>query len=97
MPGVDEALCGLWEGPRPPSAVFALTNQLALSTLYALKARGLRFPEDISLVSFDDPDWAPLFSPPLTTVRQPAYQLGISTWPRSFMTALARPRASNSR
>jgi LacI family transcriptional regulator len=76
MPGVDEALRGLWEGPRPPSAVFALTNQLALSTLYALKARGLRFPEDISLVSFDDPDWAPLFSPPLTTVRQPSYQLG---------------------
>ena len=76
MPGVDEALRSLLEGPRPPSAVFALTNQLALSTLYALKARGLRFPEDISLVSFDDPDWAPLFSPPLTTVRQPAYQLG---------------------
>jgi LacI family transcriptional regulator len=76
MPDVDEALGDLCSGPRPPTAVFALTNQLALGTLYALKARGLRFPEDISLVSFDDPDWAPLFSPPLTTVRQPAYQLG---------------------
>ena len=69
-------LQSLLKGPRPPSAVFALTNQLGLSTLYALKARGLRLPEDISLVSFDDPDWASLFSPSLTTVRQPAYQLG---------------------
>jgi LacI family transcriptional regulator len=76
LPSVDDVLQPLLEGPEPPSAVFALTNQLALGTLYALKARGLRFPEDVSLVSFDDPDWAPLFSPPLTTVRQPAYQLG---------------------
>ncbi|MGE5603747.1 MAG: LacI family DNA-binding transcriptional regulator [Nitrososphaerales archaeon] len=76
LPSVDDVLQDLLAGLRPPTAVFALTNQLALGTLFALKARGLRFPEDISLVSFDDPDWAPLFSPPLTTVRQPAYQLG---------------------
>jgi len=44
MPSVDEALRGLLQGPQPPSAVFALTNQLALGTLYALKARGLRSP-----------------------------------------------------
>ena len=76
MPGADEVVRALLDRPEPPTAVFVLTNQLALGTLYALRARGLRFPEDISLVSFDDPDWAPLFSPPLTTVRQPAYQLG---------------------
>ncbi len=76
LASVDDVLQDLLESLRPPTAVFAVTNQLALGTLYALRARGLRFPDDISLVSFDDPDWAPLFSPPLTTVRQPAYRLG---------------------
>jgi hypothetical protein len=40
------------------------------------KERKLRCPEDISLVSFDDHDWAPLFAPPLTVVSQPTYELG---------------------
>ncbi len=76
MPSVAEALQDLLDRPGRPSAIFVLTNQLALGALYGLRARGLRFPEDISIVSFDDPDWAPLFSPPLSTLRQPAYQLG---------------------
>jgi DNA-binding LacI/PurR family transcriptional regulator len=36
----------------------------------------LRCPEDISLISFDDHDWATLFAPSLTVVRQPTYLLG---------------------
>jgi LacI family transcriptional regulator len=76
LPSADEALQGIFDGPDRPTAIFALTNQLALGTLYALRGCGMRFPDDISFVSFDDPDWAPLFSPPLTAVRQPAYQLG---------------------
>lgn len=76
MPSASEVLQELLEGPARPSAILALTNQLALTMVYALNARGLRFPQDISIVSFDDPDWAPLFSSPLTTVRQPAYQIG---------------------
>jgi len=51
-------------------------NQLTLGTLYAFTTCGLHCPEDISLVSFDDHDWAPLFSPPLTVIRQPTYELG---------------------
>jgi LacI family transcriptional regulator len=49
---------------------------MTLGTLHALKERKLRCPQDISLISFDDHDWAPLFSPPLTVVRQPTYRLG---------------------
>lgn len=59
-----------------PSAIFVATNQLTLGTLYAFTELGLRCPEDISLISFDDQDWAPLFRPPLTVVRQPTYVLG---------------------
>jgi LacI family transcriptional regulator len=59
-----------------PTALFVTNNQMTLGALHALRQRKLRCPEDISLVSFDDHDWAPLFSPPLTAVRQPTYQLG---------------------
>jgi len=62
--------------PDRPSAVLVATNQLTLGALYAIRACGLDCPGQISLISFDDHDWAPLFSPPLTVVRQPTYLLG---------------------
>lgn len=76
LPSAYEMLHGLLKLPQRPSAVFVASNQLTLGTLYAFQASGLRCPEDISLISFDDHDWAPLFSPPLTVVRQPTYLLG---------------------
>jgi LacI family transcriptional regulator len=76
MPSAFEVLQSLLKSPQSPSAFFVASNQLTLGTLYAFRACGLRCPEDISLISFDDHDWAPLFSPPLTVVCQPAYQLG---------------------
>ena len=76
MPSAYELLQGLLKSPQRPSAIFVASNQLTLGTLYAFRACGLSCPEDISLISFDDHDWAPLFSPPLTVVCQPAYQIG---------------------
>jgi DNA-binding LacI/PurR family transcriptional regulator len=70
------ALQELLDRPQHPSAIFVTNNQMTLGTLYALRERGLRCPDDISVISFDDHDWAPLFSPPLTVVRQPTYELG---------------------
>ncbi len=75
-PAAFYALQDLLDLPDRPSAIFVANNQMTLGTLYALKERGLRCPDDISLISFDDHDWAPLFSPPLTVVRQPTRQLG---------------------
>ena len=49
---------------------------MTLGALHAISERRLNCPDDISLISFDDHDWAPFFSPPLTVVRQPTYQLG---------------------
>jgi len=76
MPSAYDVLQNLFRLPEHPSAIFVATNQLTLGTLYALRACGLRCPEQVSLISFDDHDWAPLFGPPLTVVRQPTYQLG---------------------
>lgn len=70
------ALQQLLDLPDCPSAIFVTNNQMTLGAFHALKERNLRCPEDISLLSFDDHDWAPLFSPPLTVVRQPTYRLG---------------------
>lgn len=76
IPSAYTVLRDLLDSPERPSAIFVTNNQMTLGTLYALKEVGLRCPDDVSLVSFDDQDWAPLFSPPLTVVRQPTYRLG---------------------
>jgi LacI family transcriptional regulator len=58
------------------SAVFAGNDQMAYGALLALHRRGLRVPEDVSVVGFDDQRGASFTTPPLTTVRQPAAQMG---------------------
>ena len=62
--------------PKPPTAVFAACDQLALGVIEAARSRGLRVPEDLSVVGFDDTELARLASPPLTTVRQPLREMG---------------------
>lgn len=60
----------------PPDAVFAASDMMAIGALKAIRAAGLRVPEDIALVGFDDIPLATLFDPPLTTVRQSISDLG---------------------
>ncbi|WP_338068811.1 LacI family DNA-binding transcriptional regulator [Cellulomonas endophytica] len=59
-----------------PSAVFAANDQLALGLLRALAEAGVRVPEDVAVVGFDDEPGAAFYSPPLTTVRQDFAALG---------------------
>lgn len=58
------------------TAVFVANDQMALGVLHGLQERGLRVPEDISVVGFDDLPDARHFLPPLTTVRQDFHVLG---------------------
>ena len=60
----------------PPTAVFAASDQMALGVYEAVRRRGLRVPEDLSVVGFDDLELATWASPPLTTVRQPLAEMG---------------------
>jgi LacI family transcriptional regulator len=60
----------------PPTALVSGNNHMTIGVLRALKARGLRVPEDIALVAFDDFEWADLFAPRLTVVAQPTKRLG---------------------
>lgn len=59
-----------------PTALFVVNNESTAGVVHALRELGLRLPEDISLVGFDDSRWARLMDPPLTVVAQPTYELG---------------------
>jgi len=62
--------------PNPPTAIFGFNDNVAIGALNAARARGLRVPEDISIVGFDDTAQAEIVTPKLTTVRQPLAELG---------------------
>ncbi|CAL9332301.1 LacI family DNA-binding transcriptional regulator [Streptomyces sp. enrichment culture] len=61
---------------EPPTAIFAASDQMALGAIEALRRRGLRVPEDMSIVGFDDLPEVRWSAPPLTTVRQPLSDMG---------------------
>jgi LacI family transcriptional regulator len=75
--GFARAVELLAPGPtEPPTAIFAGSDQQAFGVYEAARQRGLRIPEDLSVVGFDDLPVARWASPPLTTVRQPLAEMG---------------------
>jgi LacI family repressor for deo operon, udp, cdd, tsx, nupC, and nupG len=61
---------------KPPTAVFAANDEMAFGAVKAVKNRGLRVPEDISVIGFDDIEFSAIFDPPLTTISQPTFEIG---------------------
>lgn len=59
-----------------PTAVFAANDLMALGAIKAAREAGMEVPQDVSVVGFDDIPMAEMAHPPLTTVRQPAYEMG---------------------
>jgi LacI family transcriptional regulator len=62
--------------PEPPTAIFAGCDEQAFGVLGAARSRGLRVPQDLSVVGFDDLPVTGWSSPPITTVRQPLAEMG---------------------
>jgi DNA-binding LacI/PurR family transcriptional regulator len=60
----------------PPTAIFAVNDLLAIGAVRAMQDRGGKVPDDLSVVGFDDIPLAGSNNPPLTTVRQPAFEKG---------------------
>lgn len=83
----------LTEGQRP-AAIFATNDPKAIGVLRAVKDFGLRVPEDISVVGFDNCDMAPFLDPPLTSVAQPFYDMGVKACERliKLIEAKRRPK-----
>jgi LacI family transcriptional regulator len=66
----------LLELPQPPTAIFAANDEMALGVVEAARLHGLRVPQDLSVVGFDDTEAARVASPPLTAVAQPLRKMG---------------------
>jgi LacI family transcriptional regulator len=62
--------------PDRPTAIYAASDLYAKEVYRAAGELGLRVPQDVSVVGFSDDDFAAEMEPPLTTVRQPAYEIG---------------------
>lgn len=62
--------------PYRPTAVFAASDMMAIGAIKVIRDAGLRVPEDIAVVGFDDIPLASMVEPPLTTIRQPIEQTG---------------------
>ena len=62
--------------PDRPTAVVCFNDQIAFSVLRELAERRVRVPRDVSVVGYDDVDFAEMLTPALTSVRQPKYELG---------------------
>jgi LacI family transcriptional regulator len=71
-----EAARRLLDRPDPPTAIFAANDTSAIATLDVAAERGLRVPEDLSVVGFDNIPESALCSPPLTTVEQSMGEMG---------------------
>ncbi len=76
-PSGARAVAALFDGGGGCDAIVAANDWMAIGALDALNARGLRVPEDVALIGFDDVEQARFVNPPLTTVRQPPRQLGV--------------------
>jgi DNA-binding LacI/PurR family transcriptional regulator len=64
------------ELPKPPTAIFACNDMMAIGAISLLQKKGIRVPEDVSIVGFDNITLADFSSPPLTTVATPIVKLG---------------------
>lgn len=67
----------LLRSQKPPTAIFLANDVMAIGAINAAHETGLRVPEDISIVGFDDIPFSNYTSPPLTTVHQPAFEKGV--------------------
>jgi LacI family transcriptional regulator len=72
-----EATWRLLEVPRPPSAIFACNDVMAIGATCAAVRLGCQVPRDLSVVGYDDIPLASYTNPPLTTVAQPNYDMGV--------------------
>ncbi len=92
---IEEAIDPLLGSPAAPTAFWGRNDHLAMAVIHALKRRKLRIPEDISVLGFGDIREAALHEPPLSTLRNPTYELGY-TAVSQFFEHLKKPDAAPS-
>ncbi len=73
---VTDAIRRLMRFPQPPTAILTATDQISMQALISFRELGLRVPEDIAIAAFSNTDIADVLATPLTTIRQPAFEIG---------------------
>ncbi len=74
--GGYQAFEKLYQRGKLPSALFVSNDMMAMGVIQAANQRGLRVPDDLSLIGYDDVHIAKFMTPALTTIHQPKYRLG---------------------
>jgi LacI family transcriptional regulator len=74
--GGAKAAARLLDAADPPTAIFAFNDDSAIGAMRVARERGIRVPEELSIVGFDDSEISAIVTPALTTVRQPMAEMG---------------------
>ena len=74
--GARQATRELLNHSQRPTAIFCANDEMAIGCLHEIKAAGLTVPDDVSVIGFDDIRYAEVTDPPLTTISQPAEEIG---------------------
>ena len=73
---VEQAVDELLHASVKPDAILATSDKLTTGCLRALKSKGIRVPDEMGLVGFSNTDLTELLDPPLTVIKQPAFEMG---------------------
>jgi LacI family transcriptional regulator len=92
--GGEIAMTRLLSSPRPPTAVLTSNDLTAIGALRAIQRTGLRVPEDVSLVGFDDIELSQFTNPPLTTIRLSRDELGRKAFDALFRMVQGLPHSA---
>ena len=79
--------------PQPPDAIFTTSDPKAFVVMHALHDMGVRIPEDVSVLGFDNVSLSSMVEPPLSTVAQPLYDMGL--WPPKNLIHQIRYKEKN--
>jgi LacI family transcriptional regulator len=90
---VEELLRSECLGKKPPQAIFAVRNVITIYAFQALQKLGLRIPEDVALIGFDDFDLACTLRPAVSVVKQPVEAIGAQAAELLFRQLQSKPLA----
>jgi DNA-binding LacI/PurR family transcriptional regulator len=76
LPEVENAVNELLESPVKPDAILATSDKLTTGCLRTLKTKNIKVPDEMALVGFSNTDLTELLDPPLTVIKQPAFEMG---------------------
>lgn len=85
IPAIQRRLESLFSGPQPPEALFAINDLTLMEILTFTRTHQLTIPNDLALINIDDVSFAPIYTPALTTIAQPTFEMGRKAAERLFM------------